>query len=472
MSSATIAKHARALNGLPSEPNRSAPLPKRLLTSPLLWTGVVMTLGYVACLTSQYLTITADIQTKDGVVPGINWTAIRDSIGFAWPTLAFWIVLFVIADRFRPQRLLLWYLALGWGASVATFLSLHVNTWAAEQLSITGVGDPTTGARAAIYIAPFVEEAAKATILFWIAILVRYRIVTKLNGISLAGLSAAGFAFTENIIYYARAIVYSSQNIDVGDANSAVQQLVWLRGVVTAFGHPLFTMMTGVGLIVALRTHSKIVRVLAPVTGYLLAAFLHMVFNSQASFAQGGMQMILYFGLALPLVISAVVFAVRQVFKESALIRARLTDYVRMGWLAEADPYVASRQRSRLHALAVALTRGWTPLMATLSLQRTLTELAYLRDAEIKGVVDEAASLRARELLYKARSLRGIAIDDPRGLRLSLPRLRKPKPQDFPPPSYPGPAGLGGNWPAPGGSAPLGSTGYSAVDPSWGPPTR
>ena len=59
---------------------------------------------------------------------------------------------------------------------------------------------------------------------------------------------------------------------------------------------------------------------------------------------------------------------------------------------------------------------------------------------------------------------------DPQGQRLSLPTLRKARPGDYPPPSYPGPAGLGGNWPAGPGSAPLGSQLYSRVDPKWGPP--
>jgi len=100
----------------------------------------------------------------------------------------------------------------------------------------------------------------------------------------------------------------------------------------------------------------------------------------------------------------------------------------------------------------------------------TLTELAYLRDAEVKGVIDAAGQARATELLYQTRSLRGLAIDDPQGQRLSLPTLRKARPVDYPPPSYPGPAGLGGNWPAGPGSAPLGSQLYSRVDPKWGPP--
>ncbi len=471
MSTDTIDRHRRMLNGIPTQPDVSAPLPKRILTNPWTWIGVVLTLIYAAALWSQYALVTADIPVRDGVVPGMNFSAIRDSFWYAMPTLIFWIVVFVLADRFRPQRLLLWWLALGWGACIATFLSLHVNTWASEQLSIGGDGDPTTGARAAIYIAPFVEEAAKATVLFGIAMLVRYQLVTKLSGVALAGLSAAGFAFTENIIYYARAIMYSSSQIGTGDTDAAVREIVWLRGFWTAFGHPLFTMMTGLGLIVALRTHSKVVRVLAPLIGYLLAALLHMIFNSQATFASGQMRYLIYFAVALPMVASAVIYVVRQLFKESRKIRARLTDYVRMGWLSPVDPEVASRVRRRAWALLVAATRGWGVLRGTLSLQRTLTELAYLRDAEVKGVIDTAGQQRATELLYQARSLRGFAIDDPTGQKLSLPRFRKPKPVDFPPPNYPGPAGLGGNWPATPGSAPLGSQSYSRVDPKWGPPT-
>lgn len=130
-------------------------------------------------------------------------------------------------------------------------------------------------------------------------------------------------------------------------------------------------MMTGLGLLVALRTHSKVVRVVAPLIGYLLAALLHMIFNSQATFAGGTMRYVIYFAVALPLVASAVIYVVRQLFKESRKIRARLTDYVRMGWLNPVDPETTSRVRRRAWALMVAATRGWAVLRATLSLQRT-----------------------------------------------------------------------------------------------------
>ena len=148
--------------------------------------------------------------------------------------------------------------------------------------------------------------------------------------IVLAGLSAAGFAFTENIIYYARAIVYASENIGVGDADAVVNQLVWLRGVWTCFGHPLFTMMTGVGVAVALRTRSKVVRVLAPLIGYGAAALLHMIFNSQASMSSGTSQLLIYFLVALPMVASAVFYVVRQVLKQGRLLAVRPVSYTHL----------------------------------------------------------------------------------------------------------------------------------------------
>lgn len=466
-----VAELARRRNDLPGPVDHSTALPKRLLKSWWTWALVALSVLYLAALVSQYQLMTADIPVTGGVIPGINPSAIRTSAWLALPTLVFWTVVFIWADRYRPQRLVVWYLAIGWGGAIATFISIHVNTWAAQQLAVAGNGDPATSARAAIFVAPFVEEAAKATVLFLIAIVARYRLVSRVSMIVLAGLSAAAFAFTENIIYYARVIVYASENIGTGDADAALNQIVWLRGIWLCFGHPLFTMMTGIGVAVALRTRSKVVRVLAPLVGYGAAALLHMLFNSQATLNSEQNQLLIYFLMALPIVVSAVVYVVRQILREGRQIALRLGDFALLGWLPDTDPLVFSQQKLRWWAVMVAATRSWKALLATVRLQRILTELAYLRDGQVRGIYDEAATARARLLVEQAKSLRGVAIDDPRGLKLSLPRLRRSKPVAYQPPSYPGPSGIGGNWPAPGTSAPLGSPGYSAVNPKWGPPT-
>ncbi len=434
-----VAELARRRNDLPGpEVASTDPLPKRLLKSWWAWAIVALTLLYVVALYSQYLMISADIPVEGGVTPGINASAIRTAAGLAAWTLAFWSLVFIWADRYRPQRLAVWYLTLGWGGAVATFISIHVNTWASQQLAIVGNGDPATNARAAIFVAPFVEEASKATVLFLIAMIARYRLTSQVSVIVLAGLSAAGFAFTENIIYYGRVIVYASENIGVGEADAALNQIVQLRGIWTSFGHPVFTMMTGIGVAIALRTRSKVVRVLAPLAGFGAAALLHMIFNSQATLNDQQGQVLLYWLVAVPLVLSAVGYVIRQILKQGRVLSARLGDFAQLGWLPETDPLVFARQRLRWWAVMVAATRGWRVFAATVTLQRVLTELAYLRDGQVRGIYDEAGTVRARYLVERAGQLRGVAIDDPRGLKLSLPRFRRSGAVNYPPPSYPG----------------------------------
>jgi RsiW-degrading membrane proteinase PrsW (M82 family) len=477
-----------ARSGIPLEPDLSKPLPKRLLTSRLAWLTVVMLLVYVALLALLYQQSVPDQQVNGGRVVGLGTEAVPIAAKYAAITAIPLSLLFLWADRFRPQRFWVWLMTFGWGACVATFISAQVNTWAAGHLSIIGDGDPATGARAAIYVAPFVEEAAKASVLFWLAILMRYQWVSRLSGIVLAGLAGAAFAFTENILYYGRAYRYAAQTFGQVPPLEALQSLFVLRGVMTFFGHPLFTAMTGIGLAIALRSRSKVVRVVAPLAGYCAAVFLHMSFNAVASLVSGRSLLWIYLGVALPLVIGGVIFVVRQLFREGRLIRERLNDYVRLGWLPEGDPDSLSRLRTRMRSLWHAVFLGPDAFLATIRMQRALTEMAYLRDAMARGLVDDIGLRRERVLLRRVHELRSRAIIQPVG-RAGYPALSRPAflrrnsaaPLPYAPASYPGPAGIGGNYPAPhplpgvpvSATVPLGQTAtqYSEVDPNWKPPS-
>ncbi len=484
---------ARARNGIPRDPDLNDPLPKRLLTNKLSWLTVVMLAVYATALVLLYRQVVPDQEVPGGTIPGLGTEAVPIALRYAAITAVPLSLLYLWADRFRPQRVWVWLMTFGWGACVATFISAQVNTWAAGYLSIAGDGDPATGPRAAIFVAPFVEEAAKATVLFWLAILMRYQWVSRLSGIVLAGLAGAAFAFTENVLYYGRAYRYAARTFGQVPPLEALQQLFQLRGLMTFFGHPLFTSMTGIGLAVALRSKSKIVRIVAPLAGFCAASFLHMAFNTTASLVQGRNLLIIYLTVAVPLVIGMIIFIVRQLFREGRLIRERLTDYVRVGWLPEGEPQSVSRLRTRARALWHALFISPGAFLATLRMQRAITELAYLRDAMTRGLIDQAGLDREKVLLARTRALRAQAVIQPEG-RAAYPSLRRRVTQlaSYPAPSYPGPAGLGGSYPAPtafpppafpppagavpgvasAATIPLGQTAtqYSEVDPSWKPP--
>ena len=139
-----------------------------------------------------------------------------------------------------------------------------------------------------------------------------------------------------------------------------------LRGVMTFFGHPLFTAMTGIGLAVGLRSKSKVVRVVAPLAGYTAAAFLHMAFNASASLLQGTNLLLIYLFVALPARDRGHrLHRPAGPARRSADPHHGWCDYVRLGWLPEGDPAALSRLRTRGKALWHAIFTGPDVLLAT-----------------------------------------------------------------------------------------------------------
>ena len=424
------AQYRRARNGLALHTDpRLGWWQRRVLRNPYTWLALALTIGYAVLLFSVYRTIgnglieevAAVTEEAYGHPTTLTWGQINEAFWLvtrmAAATLGVYLVILAFIDRLRPTTWTMKWLALGWGAAAAVFISLHINSWAGELMRAEGPVDPSQGARAAIFSAPFVEEAAKATVLFGLAILMRRRIVSVHQMLTLASLSALGFAFTENIIYYLRVYMYSV-TIYQTDAQAELNSLVLMRGVATSFGHPLFTGMTALGLIVALMNRSKLVRVLAPAAGYLAAAFGHMLFNGMASVSDNSMILIIGGWVA---VLALVIYTIFRYVHQCRNIRARLGEYVQLGWLSESDPSEFSRIFGRWRMALSALLRGPRVFRATLALQRSLTELAYLRDAELRGTVDAMAIERERELILAAGQARVWAIDHAAGVPLIPP---------------------------------------------------
>ena len=69
-------RRAFARNGLPREPDRSEPLPKRLLKSKFFWLTVVMLLVYATALFLLYRLVVPDQEVPGGVVPGLGTEAL------------------------------------------------------------------------------------------------------------------------------------------------------------------------------------------------------------------------------------------------------------------------------------------------------------------------------------------------------------------------------------------------------------
>lgn len=423
------AQYRRARNGLARHADPALPGWQRFLRNPYLWLTLLLTglygwLGYLSyrIIGNNLILEMADyakehnMPTLEATWPQVNeayWSVTK----LAFPTLGFFLVFFVLIDRLRPTSLLMKWLALGWGATVAVFVSLHVNSWAGDLMRAEGPIDPAQGARSAIFSAPFVEEAAKATVLFILAILLRRRMVSVHQVFTLSGLSAVGFAFSENIVYYLRVFIWITR-VPGEEVRASVDRIVLLRGAVLCFGHPLFTAMTAFGLVVGLQNRSKLVRVLAPVTGYLAAAFGHMLFNGFASISGDVLPMAVGGWMAS---LAIVVLLAFRYITQTRNIRARLTEMVQLGWLQPTDPMVFSSLFGRWRMAFAGLLRGPRVFSNTLRLQRIMTELANVREAELRGTIDAMAIERERELILDAGVARVWAVDRNAGVRVIPP---------------------------------------------------
>ena len=434
---------------------------RRLRGSPLFWLALILLPAYALALHDQYwLLHPAEIFEDGSQTLGISNEAFGKAAFYAmWTALAY-SALFIWLDRFRGSQPLVWLLTFGWGAAASTWFSIYANTWVGQMMATTQANSDS-GSRAAVFSAPFVEEFAKATILILLVVLWRNKIVSRLSIVALAGLSAIGFAFTENIIYYARVWMQATNDITIADPEGTMIELVLLRGVYTSFGHPLFTIMTAAGLAIGLGHSSKIVRVMAPLGGFMLACAGHMLFNGLASTRPTSALMLPWY-LALGLVGVIVVSLIISVVANGQLIRARLTDYQRSGWLTARDVEVFGGPLRRVKLIWFAIFRGPKTWWRTTRLLRRATELGYLRNQMVRGVVAEGGDARALDLIHEIESLRAVALTDYRGERLLPPRRRRPAvpatsdgaapgplTQTYPPPTAPGPAGVGGNWPPP-----------------------
>lgn len=146
----------------------------------------------------------------------------------------------------------------------------------------------------------------------------RSRPRTLAAGMVLGGVTACGFAFTENALYLGRAFNDDQQQrldrIGLGgtpslrDFDDTIQTFV-LRGLLSPFAHPLFTALTGLGLALGLTTGRRWAGRLAAPGGLLLAMALHGTWNAAAGLGTHGF-LLVYGTLMVPCFAGLVSFAV------------------------------------------------------------------------------------------------------------------------------------------------------------------
>jgi RsiW-degrading membrane proteinase PrsW (M82 family) len=374
---------------------------------------------------------------------------------------------FLWIDRWEPEPARTLLFAFLWGACVAALTALIINSSAAYFADAV-LGQGSGDVLGATVIAPFVEEGVKGAFVVGLLLFRRREFDGVVDGVVYAGLTAAGFAFTENILYIGQSFAEDGGGL-IGQNGGVLATLV-LRGVLSPFAHPLFTSMTGIGCGLAATSRSPAARVLFVLVGYLAAVTLHALWNGSATLADGQAFFGVYLYVMLPLLLGMFLLVGWQRRREQRTVRAELPEFAQAGWIAPSEvPLLGSLAGRNRWRRAVRRRSGKTAAKAVAEYQTAVTELAFLRARMRRGTVGPHARQWHDELLAALVAARARAMGQPQALTAAW--LRPPPPGWAPPP--PPPPGWRPN-PSPpqGWGGQLGGWGPPPGSGGWGPPRR
>ncbi|MDP5226050.1 MULTISPECIES: PrsW family intramembrane metalloprotease [Arthrobacter] len=274
-------------------------------------------------------------------------------------------------DRWEPEPRKLLVFALLWGATVAVATTTIIQPF---FLTLAPPGSSKTDLLnfLATVEAPIVEEFSKSLGLLLLALLARKYFDGPVDGLVYAFTIAAGFAFTENILYFGRTLVEEE------GAGTSFWTIVFLRGILSPFAHALFTGTTGLLMGFAARRWNRGLTVAAFFVGLLPAMFLHNRWNSM-----GADFLWLYIVVQMPIFFLAVLGFVFLRIAEAKLTRARLGEYAAAGWLTWQEVTLFATGAGRRFAKRWAAQYGRQKVMTDLI--RTATALAYTRQRILSG---------------------------------------------------------------------------------------
>jgi protease PrsW len=183
-------------------------------------------------------------------------------------------------NRFEKEPKLLMGGAFIWGAVVAAGMAFVVNSYIGTSVyRVTGSSNAsqlTTGS----LVAPVVEESLKGIAILLIMLLFSQRFNSLMDGLVYAGITALGFAATENIYY-----IYNYGFLESGF--KGLLYLVFVRVILVGWQHPFFTAFTGIGVGMARLSRSWTIRLGAPVLGWASAVLIHSLHNTLANLFTG-----------------------------------------------------------------------------------------------------------------------------------------------------------------------------------------
>lgn len=321
------------------------------------------------------------------------------TIGFVLATIATTIVVlaYLWLDRWEPEPPRLLVVAFVWGASVAVLVSIALEVFFGSLLA---TGDSATDEFTSIAIgAPIIEEAAKGLFLL---ILMTGRRRNELNSLTdclvYAGLTAAGFAWLENIAY-----------IGGGESPADAFVTAGLRLIMGPFAHPLFTTLIGIGVYFALQRRNTLAKAACILLGYVGAVLVHALWNG-SSLLGIEVYLLVYVLWMVPMFAAAIGLAAYSRRREQRIVAAKLPGLVSAGLVTANEATWLGSIRTRKLAVAEANRFGGRPAAKGVKqFAAQVVELAFVRDRMDRGFGDQRVFALHDEEAYWLTAARATA---------------------------------------------------------------
>jgi len=161
-----------------------------------------------------------------------------------------------------------------------------------------------------LLITPLTEEVSKGAFLIWIMLRRRAEFDDPLDAIIFGSLVGAGFAFSEQVLYFGQIVsdyIRSTSN----DAELFLVVSLIIRALLVPFLHPLFVSLIGVGLVISTKLQSKVARTIISILSFVFPITLHGIWD-WASVASENRYLIVQFYLLgiCPLLVFFTAFAI------------------------------------------------------------------------------------------------------------------------------------------------------------------
>lgn len=359
-----------------SAPPTPMPVRPRRTGGALIWVGAVLVLVLIG-LVGYFVSFLGTAASLVGMLLALL------------PLVGVWFVVRLI-DRWEPEPRPIVVFAVAWGAVASVALALGVD------LVLSLLVGPRADAFSSVIQAPVVEELAKALGILLIYAAARRTFDGPVDGIVYGALIGAGFAFTENIQYFAISLIEGG----VGQASVTF----FLRGILSPFAHVMFTALTGFAFgLAARRALGAGAALRYGIVGLLGAIVLHAVWNGSAVMA--GNFFDLYLTVQVPLFALFVLGIALLRREEARLTRARLGEYAAAGWFTPQEVDMLATGAGRRAALAWARSLRGDRTKAMRGFIAETTALAAARQRALSGR-DPRAAAEERELLARATSAR------------------------------------------------------------------